>query len=150
MLKSLIEFKNNVKNKMIGILVITHEDLGDHLIRCASHVVGMKPRQLSHLSVFTHDDPEVVLAKARKLIKQLDSGDGVLLLSDMLGATPCNIASRLVQPGKVECLAGANLPMLVRVITYRNEPLSVVIEKGLSGGQSGVIQINAEESSHAN
>ena len=127
---------------MIGILVLTHEDLGDHLIRCASHVVGMKPPQLMHLSVFPQDDPEAVLSQARTLIKQLDSGDGVLVLSDIFGATPCNIASRLVQPGKVECVAGVNLPMLVRALTYRNEPLSVVIEKGLSGGQGGVVHIN--------
>ncbi len=127
---------------MIGILVLTHEDLGDHLIRCASHVVGMKPPQLMHLSIFPQDDPDVVLSSARALIKQLDSGDGVLILSDMMGATPCNIASRLVQPGKVECVAGVNLPMLVRALAYRHEPLPVVIEKGLSGGQGGVVQIN--------
>ncbi|SFE72203.1 PTS sugar transporter subunit IIA [Nitrosomonas sp. Nm166] len=126
---------------MIGILVLTHEDLGDHLIRCASHVVGMKPPQLIHLSVFPQDDPDIVLSRARALIKQLDGGDGVLILSDILGATPCNIASRLVQPGKVECVTGVNLPMLVRVLTYRNEPLSVVLEKGLSGGQDGVVHI---------
>jgi PTS system ascorbate-specific IIA component len=127
---------------MIGILVLTHEDLGDHLIRCASHVVGMKPLQLMHLSIFPQDDPDAVLSSARALIKQLDSGDGVLILSDILGATPCNVASRLVQPGKVECVAGVNLPMLVRALTYRHEPLPVVIEKGLSGGQGGVVQIN--------
>ncbi len=127
---------------MIGILVITHEDLGDHMIRCASHVVGMNPPQLMHLSVFPQHDPASLLSSARALIKQLDSGDGVLILSDMLGATPCNIASQLVQPGKVECVAGVNLPMLVRALTYRNEPLSVVIEKGLSGGQGGVVHIN--------
>jgi len=133
---------------MIGILILTHEDLGDHMIRCASHVVGMRPPQLLHLSVFIQDDPDTVLSRARVLIKQLDSGDGVLVLSDIFGATPCNIASRLAQPGKVECIAGVNLPMLVRVLTYRNEPLSVVVEKGLSGGQCGVIHIEAE-SSHA-
>ena len=127
---------------MIGILVLTHEDLGDHLIRCAAHVVGTEPPQLMHLSVFPQDDPDEVLFNAHALIKQLDSGDGVLVLSDICGATPCNIASRLVQPGKVECVAGVNLPMLVRALTYRNEPLSVVIEKGLSGGQSGVMHIN--------
>ncbi len=127
---------------MIGILILTHEDLGDHLIRCASHVVGMKPPQLMHLSVFPQDDPDTVLSSASALIKQLDSGDGVLVLSDIFGATPCNIASRLVQPGKVECVAGVNLPMLVRALTYRNEPLPVVIEKGLSGGQGGVVHIN--------
>lgn len=134
---------------MIGILVLTHEDFGDHLIRCASHVVGMKPPQLTHLGVFIQDDPDVVLVEARALVQQLDSGDGVLILSDILGATPCNIASRLVQPGRVECLAGANVPMLVRVLTYRHEPLPVVVEKGLGGGRCGVIQINAE-SCHAN
>ncbi|QOJ22533.1 MAG: PTS fructose transporter subunit IIA [Gammaproteobacteria bacterium] len=134
---------------MIGILVLTHEDLGEHLIRCASHVVGMKPPQLMALGVFVQDDPDALLVKARDMIRQLDSGDGVLVLSDMFGATPCNIACRLAQPGKIECLAGANLPMLVRVLTYRNEPLSVVVEKGMSGGQHGVMQINAG-SSHAN
>ncbi len=122
--------------------MLTHEDLGEHLISCASHVVGTKPPQLAYLSVFTHDNPDTLLSHARTVIEQLDSGDGVLILSDILGATPCNIASRLVQPGKVECIAGVNLPMLVRVLTYRNEPLSVVIEKGLSGGQGGVMQIN--------
>ena len=129
---------------MIGILVLTHEDLGDHMIRCASHVVGMQPPQLMHLGVFVQDDPDVVLSRARALVQQLDSGDGVLVLSDMLGATPCNIASRLVQPGKVECISGVNLPMLMMVLTYWNEPLSVVIDKGLNGGQSGVLSINVE------
>ncbi len=127
---------------MIGILVLTHEDLGSHLIRCATHVVGAEPPQLMYLSVFPQDDPDEMLSNAHALIKQLDSGDGVLVLSDICGATPCNIASRLVQPGKVECVAGVNLPMLVRALTYRNEPLSVVIEKGLSGGQDGVVHIN--------
>lgn len=134
---------------MIGILVITHEDLGDQLIRCASHVIGTKPAQLGHLSVYPQDDPDSILVKARALIGRLDSGDGVLLLCDMLGATPCNVATRLVQPDKVECIAGVNLPMLVRVLTYRNEPLPVVAEKAISGGQRGVIAINVEPC-HAN
>ena len=134
---------------MIGILVLTHEDLGEHMIRCASHVVGTNPPQLGYLSMFIHDAPDTILAKGRALIEQLDSGDGVLILSDMLGATPCNVASRLVQPGKVECIAGVNLPMLVRVLTYRQESLPVVVEKGLSGGQRDVIQIQAEPC-HAN
>lgn len=134
---------------MIGILVVTHEDLGAHLIRCACHVIGMHPPQLGYLSVFIENKPEAILTEGRRLIQQLDSGDGVVILSDMLGATPCNVASRLVQPGKVECIAGVNLPMLVRVLTYRHESLSAVVEKGLSGGQRGVIKIEAEPC-HAN
>ena len=124
--------------------MITHEDLGEHLIRCASHVLGVRPPQLAHLGVFVEDDPDTVLAKARDLLTQLDSGAGTLVITDMLGATPCNIASRLIQAGKVECLTGANLPMLVRVLTYRTEPLPIVTEKGLSGGQCGVVHIKAE------
>lgn len=124
--------------------MITHEDLGEHLIRCASHIFGMRPPQLMHLGVFVQDDPSTVLVNARSLLTQLDSGKGALIITDILGATPCNIASCLIQPGKVECLAGANLPMLIRALTYRAESLSVVTEKGLSGGQSGVVQIKVE------
>ncbi|UJP05571.1 MAG: PTS fructose transporter subunit IIA [Nitrosomonas sp.] len=129
---------------MIGVLVITHEDLGEHLIRCACHVMGGKPPQLDYLSVFPQDDPGEVLERARTLVAQLDSGDGVVMLSDILGATPCNVASRLIQPDRVACIAGVNLPMLVRILTYRNEPLPMVIEKGVSGGQRGVTPIQTE------
>jgi len=129
---------------MIGILVITHEDLGVHLIRCVSHVMGEKPKNLQHLSIFKQDDPGNMLIKAQTLVKELDSGGGVLVLSDIYGATPCNIASRLIVPGKIECLSGVNLPMLVRTITYSNEPLLIVLEKALSGGKDGVKHITVE------
>lgn len=129
---------------MIGVLVVTHEDLGDHLIRCVSHIMGEKPLHMMSLGIFIQDDPKVVLSKAQMLVKQLDSGDGVLVFSDILGATPCNIATRLIQPGKVECVAGVNVPMLVRALTYRHEPLPAVAEKALSGGQRGIVHIQAE------
>ena len=108
---------------MIGILLITHENLGENLISCATHVMGVPLPQLNHL--------------------------GVLVLSDMYGATPCNVSTSLAQAGKVECIAGASLPMLVRVLTYRHEPLTVVVQKALSGGQQGVVHVNSD-SDHAN
>lgn len=126
---------------MIGILIISHGNLGDSLIHCAHHVMGGNPLQLMHLGVTVQDDPDAVMPGALALVKQLDSGDGVLVLSDICGATPCNIASRLVKPGKVECLAGVNLPMLVRALTYRNEPLAAMMEKALSGGKEGAMRI---------
>ncbi len=129
---------------MIGILIITHENLGDSFIRCASHVMGEIPQRLMHLSVMIQDDSDVVVSKAKELLKQLDCGDGVLILNDICGATPCNIANQLIRPGKVECLAGINLPMLIRTLTYRNEPLAIVLEKALSGGKEGVIHIQLE------
>ena len=126
---------------MIGILIISHGDLGNCLIHCANHVMGKRPKYLMHLGVTIQDDPDVIIPKALELLKQLDCGDGVLILSDICGATPCNIANQLVDPGRVECLSGANLSMLVRALTYRNEPLESVVEKALSGGKEGVMRI---------
>ncbi|HJT51796.1 MAG TPA: PTS sugar transporter subunit IIA [Nitrosospira sp.] len=130
---------------MIGILIISHGNLGESLIRCANHVLGKESPYLSHLGVTIRDDPDDIMPKARKLVRELDNGDGVLVLSDICGATPCNIATRLIQPGKIDCLAGVNLPMLVRALTYREEPLTVVGEKALSGGREGVFRLNPRQ-----
>jgi len=127
---------------MIGILVVTHENLGEHLIRCATHVVGHKPDQLMHLGVFIENDPEDIQIVMRGKVQQLDTGDGVLLLCDIFGATPCNIATRVSDTNKIACIAGANLPMLVRALTYRNESLSTLVEKVLEGGKNSIIAIS--------
>lgn len=129
---------------MIGILIISHENLGDSLVQCATHVIGEKLSQVMVLSVFAHDNPDDVVVSARKLVGQIDIGDGVLVLSDIYGATPCNVACQLIKPGKVECLAGVNLPMLIRALTYRNESLAVMTGKALSGGKDGVLHVRLE------
>ena len=126
---------------MIGILIISHGDLGNSLIHCANHVMGRRSERLMHLGITIRDDPDDIVPKALELVKKLDCGDGVLILSDICGATPCNIANQLVNPGKVECLSGANLSMLVRALTYRNESLESLVEKALSGGKEGVMRI---------
>ena len=126
---------------MVGILIITHGMLGDSLIHGATHVMGGRPPQLAHISVGMNDDPQAILPQALAQIASLDQGAGVLLLSDVYGATPSNIASRLLVPGKVEGVAGVNLPMLVRALTYRNEPLKTVVAKAVSGGIEGVMQM---------
>ena len=122
---------------MIGILLITHNDLGDSLVDCVRHVMGAVPPNLKTLSVLAGDDPQRKEEEGRALIAQLDTGDGVLLLADMFGATPCNIARRLHQPGRTESVAGVNLPMLLRVVCYRDRPLTEVAQKALQGGQIG-------------
>ena len=129
---------------MIGILIIAHGTLGESLIHCANHVFGASPPHMAQMSVALHDDPNSLLPRAQVLINQLDQGDGVLVLSDMYGATPCNVSCRLMQPGKLEVVAGVNLPMLVRVLNYRNESLSVLVEKAISGGREGVIEVSKE------
>jgi PTS system ascorbate-specific IIA component len=86
-----------------------------------------------------------VLPRALRLVRQLDSGDGVLVLTDVYGATPANVAARVLAPGRVEGVAGVNLPMLVRALTYRNEPLATVVAKAMSGGVEGVFRMPATD-----
>jgi mannose PTS system EIIA component len=126
---------------MIGILLIAHGTLGESLVHCASHVMGKRPLYLRQLGVTIHDDPDEILPQAQDLIRFLDQGAGVLILTDMFGATPANIASRLLVPRKVEGIAGVNLPMLIRALSYREEKMAVVIEKALSGGAAGMLQL---------
>lgn len=124
---------------MIGILIISHGDLGESLIRCATHVLGKKPVQLDCLSIESQDDPSQMLSIAEKSIQALDSGNGVLVLSDIYGATPCNIVSKVINAGTIEGLAGVNLPMLVRALSYRDKSLAECLEKAISGGREGVV-----------
>ncbi len=135
---------------MVGILIVAHGAFGEALIHCASHVLGKRPPQVRQLGVTVHDDPEAVLPQARELVKQLDEGQGVLVLSDILGATPCNIATRLLVPGRVEGVCGVNLPMLIRALTYRDEALASVMEKAIGGGLAGVTQLNGDGCNAAN
>jgi len=126
---------------MIGILIIAHGALGECLIHCASHVMGRRPDHLRQIGVTVHDDPELILAHAKALLRDVNDGSGVLLLSDICGATPCNIATRLVAPGSVELVSGVSLPMLVRALTYREETLENVLEKAMVGGVNGVMHL---------
>ncbi|MBT9613260.1 MAG: PTS sugar transporter subunit IIA [Burkholderiales bacterium] len=129
---------------MIGILIIAHGSLGESLMHCANHVFGGNLPHVATMGIALHDEPATILPQAQALIKQLDQGEGVLVLSDMYGATPCNVSCRLLEPGRVDVVAGVNLPMLVRVLTYRNEPLPVLVEKAISGGRDGVIEVSKE------
>ena len=105
---------------MIGILIVAHGTLGESLIHCASHVLNKRPARLRQLGVTAQDDPLLLLPQARSLVKELDDGSGVLILSDMYGGSPSNIAAKLLVPGRIEGVAGVNLPMLIRVLTYRD------------------------------
>ena len=129
---------------MIGILIITHGTFGESLLECAEHMLGKTPPQLASLAVSSKDDPNSVIPEALSLVAQVNSGEGVLVLSDMYGATPCNIVTRILQPGVIEGVAGVNLPMLVRVMNYRQESLPALVEKALSGGREGVVAFDRE------
>jgi mannose PTS system EIIA component len=127
--------------RMIGILLITHGSLGESLIQCACHVLNRRPPQLLQLGVSGQDDPLDALPLARRLLSLVDSGDGVVILSDILGAPPANIAAKLLEPGRIEGVAGANLPMLLRTITYRERNMETLVKKAVAGACEGVVHM---------
>ena len=133
---------------MIGILIIAHGGLGESLIHCVTHVLGKQPPQLAHFAVGTNDDPSDLLPQAQQVVSTLNTGSGVLILSDIYGASPCNLVTKLLAPGKVEGVAGVNLPMLVRVLNYRDKSIKVCLEKAVTGGRDGVVHFTKTTCDH--
>lgn len=129
---------------MVGILLITHNGLGDSLIDCVRHVTGNSPHHLKSLSVLADDDPKNKEDEGRALLKLLDNGDGVLIMTDIYGATPSNIAQRLCQHGHIEGIAGVNLPMLLRVACGPDMPLSTLLQRALQGGRDCIVSLHAD------
>ena len=126
---------------MIGIFLVTHATLGESLIQCACHVLNKRPPQIAQLCVSAQDDPLDILPLARSMLGWVDSGDGVLLLTDIYGATPSNIAAKLAVPDKVELVAGVNLPMLLRVLTYRDRDMQTLVKRAVAGACDGVLHV---------
>jgi PTS system ascorbate-specific IIA component len=129
---------------MVGVLVITHGGLGEQLLRAAAHTLGGQLERAEALAVSDRDRPEALLARAKEALARVDDGSGVLVITDMFGATPANIAAKLLANGRVEGLAGANLPMLVRALAHREESLAAVVEKARSGAADGLVHMNAD------
>jgi PTS system ascorbate-specific IIA component len=126
---------------MIGLFLITHTTYGESLIQCACHVLNKRPLQIAQLGVSLQDDPLDLLPLARSMLQLVDAGDGVLIMTDLYGATPSNIATKLLVPGRIEGLAGVNLPMLLRALTYRDKGMETLITRAISGGRDGVLNI---------
>ncbi len=126
---------------MIGLFLITHSSLGESLIQCACHVLNRRPQQIVQLGVTAQDDPQDSLPLAREMLKLVDSGKGVLILTDIYGATPSNIALKLLQAERIEGVAGVNLPMLLRALNYREKDMKTLLTKTVSGGRDGVLNM---------
>jgi PTS system ascorbate-specific IIA component len=126
---------------MIGLLLITHDTLGEALIQCACHVMNKRPEQLLQLGVAAGDDPNDLIPLAQQMLKIVDSSEGVLVMTDIYGASPSNLAAKLLQPGMVEGLAGVNLPMLLRAINYRDKGMETLLSRATGGGRDGVLNM---------
>ena len=133
---------------MIGVLIVTHGEIGTSLLASATQILGAAQSQIATLSVWRQDDPDDLVLRARELLEQIDAGDGVLVLTDIFGATPGNVVSRLLDDGQVEGVSGVSLPMLLRVLTSRDGSspvsLSAAVQRAISGGAEGVVHMNSD------
>jgi PTS system ascorbate-specific IIA component len=124
-----------------GILLVTHNGLGNSFVDCVKHVLGEVPSNLKVLSVLAGDDPQLKLVEGQTLIKQLDTGGGVLILADVFGATPSNIGRQLCHAERVIGVAGLNLPMLLRVVCSPDKPLPELAQIAVEGGQECIVRM---------
>ena len=129
---------------MIGVLIVTHGEIGTAMLDSARQILAVDVPQVATLSVWRQDDPDDLVLRARELLDGIDSGDGVLILTDIFGATPGNVVSRLLEDGHVEGVSGVSLPMLLRVLTSRNGSLPAAVQRAKSGGADGVVHMNQD------
>ncbi|WP_284336381.1 PTS sugar transporter subunit IIA [Comamonas sp. NoAH] len=122
------------------ILLIAHAPLAQALRECALHVFADCGDDISVLDVPSSQSPEATLREAEILLSQ-SGAQRTLVLTDVFGATPSNVAHRLVEGTPARLLVGVNLPMLLRALCYRNEPLEQQTERALVGGQQGMLQV---------
>ncbi|WP_394731007.1 PTS sugar transporter subunit IIA [Altererythrobacter sp. GH1-8] len=121
---------------MIGLILVTHGDLAMHFVDAMEHVVG-KQEAIATVCIGPNDDMEKRRSEIASAIKAVDGGDGVIILTDLFGGTPSNLAISLLERGRVEVIAGINLPMLIRLAGARSS-LGVVdlVEAAQTAGRN--------------
>jgi PTS system ascorbate-specific IIA component len=129
---------------MNAILIIGHAPLAHALRQCALHVFPDCAASVAAIDVQPNLSPEETLATARIAMQQLASQPGIkgiLVLTDIFGATPSNVAQKLVDGVGSRLITGVNLPMLLRSVSYRHEPLDALVSRAVVGGTQGVMQV---------
>ncbi len=125
---------------MNGILIIAHAPLANALRQCVLHVFPDGSKGIAAFDVQANVPPEETLIAATLALSLLNTPQ-ILVLTDVFGATPCNVAQKLVDGVNSKLITGVNLPMLLRTITYRNESLDALVTRALAGGAQGIMQV---------
>ena len=133
----------------VGLLIITHNEIGRQLLDTATAMLDACPLQAQTLEVYTDSNPDTLMQKARQSAQELDDGQGLLVLTDVYGSTPSNIANSLSENRDTRVISGINLPMLVRILNYPHLGLDELTEKAISGGGDGILLCNQIESRSA-
>ncbi|MBO7332869.1 MAG: PTS sugar transporter subunit IIA [Alphaproteobacteria bacterium] len=119
---------------MIGIVVVTHGNIADEMIKAMEHIVGTQ-QQVAGVSMSTCDDMELKRQEIADKVKETNSGDGVVIVTDMFGGTPSNLAISVMEQAPVEVIAGLNLPLLVKLTRERHKPLKEAVAEATEAGK---------------
>ena len=122
----------------VGLLLISHPGIATALLTNAFKILGSQPMKTSVLEVAMDTDLEVLQKKARQIIHELDKGDGVLILTDLYGASPSNLAYQFKDDEHIRIVSGLNLSMLIRTLNYHQTDLNALTEKAATGATDGV------------
>jgi len=123
----------------VGVLLLTHEAMGDALIETARHLLGRISLKVDAFSIPPGSDTDFAMTSAAARVRKLDSGDGVLVLTDIFGATPSNVIDKIQPIGvKIRRVSGLNLPMLLRVLNYSEQNLAELAQTAADGARAGV------------
>jgi len=123
----------------VGILIVTHPGIGSALAHSAQRIMGEASLKTFCLDIPVDSDVERTELEISQALAHLDSGDGVIILSDIYGATPNNLARKFAAPGHVHIVSGVNLPMLIRLYNYPDTDLPKLCELAAEGGQRGIM-----------
>lgn len=125
----------------VSILIISHDEIGTALLNTVKQTFGSElPLPAATIELQATADPEVLIPKLRTVVTALDQGEGVLILTDLFGSTPSNIAQKVQDCNSVRVVSGLNLPMLIRIMNYPDLTLMELAEKAKTGGQCGIIE----------
>lgn len=130
----------------VSILIISHDEIGTALLNTVKQTFGSElPLPAATIELNSDADPEILIPKLKTVVKALDQGAGVLILTDLFGSTPSNIAQEIQKYNNVRVITGLNLPMLIRVMNYPHLSLAELSEKARTGGQCGIIECHSKE-----
>ena len=129
----------------VGILIISHDGIGPAILGTATLMLDDCPLQTKLLTTSRDSDPDQLTEDAIEQVETLDTGEGVLVLTDLYGSTPYNIAQKLTSQLHVHVVSGLNLSMLIRVFNYPQLTLEELSEKAVTGGKDGISKIVSEK-----
>jgi PTS system ascorbate-specific IIA component len=129
---------------MAGILIVAHTPIASAMLDFVDHIYGSIPDKIQAIDIPAHEDTKISAQRLKAAVDLVSDNQQILILTDILGATPANVAGKFAlnnTENQIMVITGLNLSMLLRAVSHRHEPLEQIVEKSLQGGTQGVVKI---------